>query len=95
MTLAEGLAGRLEISVAVAPGQGGSGTGRGLVRDALRLVPEGEPVFAAVSPGNARSLRLFLALGFEPVGSEVLVRPDRRNDSGGARTHYGEDDEDS
>jgi hypothetical protein len=95
VTLAEGLAGRLEISVEVAPGQGVSGTGRGLVRDALRLVPEGEPVFAAVSPGNARSLRLFLALGFEPVGSEVLVRPDRHNDYGGARTQFGEGDEDS
>jgi L-amino acid N-acyltransferase YncA len=92
VTLAEGLAGRLEISVEVAPGRAGSGTGRGLVQDALRLVPEGKPVFAAVSPGNARSLRMFLALGFELVGSEVLVRPARRNDCGGVRTHVGEDE---
>lgn len=28
-----------------------------------------------VSPGNARSLRAFLAAGFVPVGSEVLLSP--------------------
>ena len=78
VTLAQGLAGRLEVSVEVdTDTQSGVGAGRGLVLDALRLVPAGEPVFAAVSPGNARSLRLFLALGFQPVGSEVLIRPDR------------------
>ena len=49
----------------------GTGEGRSLIRDAL--VGETGPVFAAVSPGNARSLRTFLALGFAPVGSEVLL----------------------
>jgi hypothetical protein len=29
-------------------------------------------VFAAVAPGNARSLRAFLAEGFVPLGSEVI-----------------------
>lgn len=58
VTLAEGLAGRLEVSVETDAGrQGGAGAGRGLVLEALRLVPGGEPVFAAVSPGDARSLR--------------------------------------
>jgi hypothetical protein len=33
----------------------------------------GTAVFAAVSPGNARSLRAFLACGFKPVASEVLI----------------------
>lgn len=47
--------------------------GRALIREALRLVPAGEPVFAAVAPGNARSLRAFLAEGFTPLGSEVIV----------------------
>jgi RimJ/RimL family protein N-acetyltransferase len=37
-----------------------------------------EPVFAAVSPGNARSLRALLACGFTPIGSEVLLRPANR-----------------
>ena len=55
------------------------------MREALRLVPAGEPVFAAASPGDARSLRAFLALGLTPVGSEVLVRPDRRDDHGAVR----------
>jgi hypothetical protein len=30
-------------------------------------------VFAAVSPGNARSLRSFLAAGFVPIGGEVII----------------------
>ncbi|MGQ4332179.1 hypothetical protein [Streptomyces hayashii] len=78
VTLAAGLAGRPEISVELrCPEDGGRGRGRSLLRDALTLVPEGEPVFAAVAPGNARSLRAFLAAGFTPIGSEVLVRPDR------------------
>lgn len=60
------------------PGLGpGLGHGRALLADALSLVPEGEPVFAAVAPGNARSLRAFLACGFVPLGSEVLLRPHR------------------
>ena len=45
--------------------------------DAVAVTEEaGEtgPVFAAVSPGNARSLRTVLALGFAPVGSEVLLQ---------------------
>jgi hypothetical protein len=78
ITLADGLAGRRELSVELhAPQDGIRGRGRGLITDALTLVPEGEPVFAAVSPGNARSLRAFLACGFVPIGSEVIVRPQR------------------
>ncbi|MEU5632941.1 hypothetical protein ACH47C_04575 [Streptomyces rishiriensis] len=78
VTLAAGLAGRPEISVELHhPEDGGRGRGRSLLGDALTLVPGGEPVFAAVAPGNARSLRAFLAAGFTPIGSEVLVRPGR------------------
>lgn len=73
VTLARGLAGRTELSVEASP-LAPSGTGRRLIIDALGLVPHGEPVFAAVSPGNARSLRAFLAAGFVPIGSEVLIR---------------------
>ncbi|HEV7625968.1 MAG TPA: hypothetical protein VGO89_05685, partial [Streptomyces sp.] len=79
VTLAEGLAGRLELSTELHGTQGaGRQLGRSLLGDALSLVPEGEPVFAAVSPGNARSLRAFLAAGFTPIGSEVVLRPGRR-----------------
>ncbi|MEV7616857.1 hypothetical protein [Streptomyces sp. NPDC089799] len=78
VTVGRGLAGRHEIGIALdeAAGQkAGRGVGRSLLLDALTLVPEGEPVFAAVSPGNSRSLRAFLAVGFTPIGSEVLIRP--------------------
>lgn len=74
VTLGCGLAGRRELSIEVtAPGHR---AGRALLADALTLVPAGEPVFAAVAPGNARSLRAFLAADFTPVGGEVLIRPD-------------------
>jgi hypothetical protein len=73
VTLANGLAGRRELSVELA-GPGDRGVGRGLIANALGLVPAGEPVFAAVAPGNTRSLRAFLAAGFRPVGSEVILR---------------------
>lgn len=72
VTLGAGLAGRLELSVEAAPPHG-RGQGRSLLLDALRLVPAGRPVFAAVSPGNARSLRALLGAGFVPVGSEVIL----------------------
>lgn len=73
ITLARGLAGRTELSVEVTSAC--AGVGRDLLRDALALVPDGEAVFAAVSPGNARSLRALLAVGFRPVGSEVIIAP--------------------
>jgi hypothetical protein len=75
---ADGLAGRRELSIELEGSErtAGRGAGRALLRDALDLVPAGEPVFAAVSPGNARSLRAFLSLGFTPIGSEALIRPD-------------------
>ncbi|MGP3989325.1 hypothetical protein ACTWP9_21585 [Streptomyces sp. 3N207] len=78
ITLADGLAGRRELSIELHRAQNNSrGHGRSLLADALSLVPEGEPVFAAVSPGNARSMRAFLACGFTPIGSEVLLHPER------------------
>jgi hypothetical protein len=73
VTLANGLAGRREFSIEAT--EHNRGWGRQLIGEALGLIPDGEPVFAAVSPGNARSLRMFLGLGFVPIGSEVLIRP--------------------
>ena len=78
VVLAAGVAGRRELSIEAAPQGHGQGWGRSLLVDALTLVPVGEPVFAAVAPGNARSLRAFLAAGFVPIGSEVLIRPQQR-----------------
>jgi len=76
VTLSSGLAGRRELSIEVF-GDGGRGAGRALLADALELIPDGEPVFAAVAAGNARSLRAFLALGFVPIGSEVMIQVGR------------------
>ena len=66
------MAGRVEVSVEVEPEARARGLGRSLARAALALAPAGEPVFAQVSPGNAASLRAFLAAGYRPIGSEVL-----------------------
>jgi hypothetical protein len=77
VTLARGLAGRTELSLELAPERQGAGEGAGLLTEVLRLVPAGSPVFAAVAPGNARSLRLFLHHGFTPIASEIQIRPRR------------------
>jgi hypothetical protein len=74
--LGHGLAGRREIAVELldpAVG-GGAGHGRRLIRAGLAALAPGEPVWAQVAPGNAQSLRAFLACGFVPIGSEVLIR---------------------
>jgi hypothetical protein len=75
VTIGTGHAGRIEMSVEA--NAGGHGAGRALIAEALALVPAGEPVFAAVSPGNARSFRAFLATGFTVLGSEVWIKPAR------------------
>jgi hypothetical protein len=73
VTVGRGLADRWELALEVeSPSSGGRPRGRGVIAASLGLVPEGEPLFAQVSPGNARSLRAFLAAGFHPIGSEVL-----------------------
>ncbi|MGW3950920.1 GNAT family N-acetyltransferase [Streptomyces sp. NPDC004752] len=74
VTLGRGVAGRLEVSVEVNKRGAAArrrGLGRDLVAAALRLADE--PVWAQVSPGNARSLRAFLAAGYRPVGAEALL----------------------
>lgn len=73
VTIGAGLAGRRELSVEADTHNRGFGTA--LIKEAVGLVPAGELLFAAVSPGNARSLRAFLSLGFTPIGSEALIRP--------------------
>jgi hypothetical protein len=75
VTIARGLAGRREMSIELFDTSTSEGSGRRLIESALGLVGVGEPVFAGVSPGNARSLRAFLASGFTPIGSEVVIKP--------------------
>ncbi|TDB81970.1 hypothetical protein E1182_03280 [Micromonospora sp. KC721] len=48
------------------------------IAELTACVPDGQPVFAAVSPGNGRSLLAFLPTGFAPVGAEVI--PQRNGD---------------
>ncbi|UAX56015.1 GNAT family N-acetyltransferase [Streptomyces sp. A144] len=75
LVLGRGVAGRLEVAVEVAEGARHRGLGRRLVAAARRLAG-GEPVWAQVAAGNARSLRAFQAAGYRPVGSEALfLRP--------------------
>ncbi|WP_030316128.1 GNAT family N-acetyltransferase [Streptomyces sp. NRRL B-3229] len=66
-----GIGGRLEVSVEVDEAVRQRGLGRVLVSAARHLV--GEPVWAQVSPGNARSLRAFQAAGYRPVGAEAVL----------------------
>jgi RimJ/RimL family protein N-acetyltransferase len=50
--------------------------GRAAIAAARHLVPGGEPLWAQIAPGNAASVRAFLAAGFRPVGAEVLLTRD-------------------
>ncbi len=75
-----GLVGRTEISIELTGAEPTQGVGRQLLQSALAHVPDDEFVFAQVSPGNAASLRMFLAAGFVPIGGEVIIEPDRAAD---------------
>jgi GNAT superfamily N-acetyltransferase len=71
--LGRGVAGRLETAVEVAEDRRGQGLGRALVTAARHLAPPETTLWAQVAPGNAASIRAFLAAGFVPVGAEVLL----------------------
>lgn len=71
LVLGRGVAGRLEVSVEIDEGVRHRGLGRALVAAARHLTTE--PLWAQVAPGNARSMRAFLAAGYRPVGSEAVL----------------------
>lgn len=75
LVVGPGVAGRWEAAIEVDPSHRGRGLGRRLAGAARHLVPDGRPVWAQVSPGNAASLRAFLAAGYRPVGAEALLVP--------------------
>jgi hypothetical protein len=77
LVMGRGIAGRLEVSVEVDASVRHRGLGRRLVTAARHLVAE--PLWAQVAPGNARSMRAFLAAGYLPVGAEALLLPARVN----------------
>ncbi len=69
LVVASGLAGLTEVSIELAPQRRGRGTGAAMLSAARSLARPGEPIVAAVAPGNAASIRALLAAGFVPVGS--------------------------
>lgn len=74
LTLGKGLVDRTEIAVQLFDGTPpAGGTGRRLIREGLALVDAGSLLWAQVAPGNAVSLRAFLACGFVPIGAETLL----------------------
>jgi hypothetical protein len=75
LILGRGLAGRWETAIEVSAGSRNKGYGRALATAARHLVPDGRPVWGQIAPGNASSLRAFLAAGYVPVGSEVILTP--------------------
>jgi hypothetical protein len=75
VTVGKGLGGRTELGLELTGAPTGQRKGRALIRDVLAELPAGEAVWASCSPGNARSLRALLAVGFVPVGAEVILQP--------------------
>jgi RimJ/RimL family protein N-acetyltransferase len=71
--LGRGVAGRWEVSLEVEPEHRGQGLGRELALAARHLVPGGAPLWAQIAPGNAASVRAFLAAGYRPAGAEALL----------------------
>ncbi|MEV5977031.1 GNAT family N-acetyltransferase [Streptomyces sp. NPDC052114] len=74
LVIGRGVAGRWEAAIEVDEGVRHRGLGRALASAARHLVPDGDVVWAQQSPGNARSVRVFQAAGFRPVGSEALFQ---------------------
>jgi hypothetical protein len=79
IVIGTGLAGRREIALEVPDTTRSQGHGRRLARAARALIPAGTHLWAQVSPGNAASVRAFLAAGYLPVGSEALLVHDNRD----------------
>jgi GNAT superfamily N-acetyltransferase len=75
VVIGRGVAGRWEVAIEVDPAYRGRGLGRTLAAAARHLVPESRPLWAQIAPGNATSVRAFLASGYQPVGAEVLLVP--------------------
>jgi GNAT superfamily N-acetyltransferase len=76
LLIGRGIAGRWEVAIEVDPDHRGKGLGRDLAAAARHLVPGGAPLWAQIAPGNAASVRAFLAAGFTPVGAEAQLTAD-------------------
>lgn len=71
--IGRGVGGRWEVAIEVEPAARGRGLGRTLARAARHLTPH--PLWAQIAPGNAASVRAFLAAGYVPIGAEALLVP--------------------
>lgn len=71
--IGRGVAGRWEVALEVDDEHRGRGLARAFALAARQLVPCGAPLWAQIAPGNAASVRAFLAAGFRPVGAEALL----------------------
>ncbi|MEU9174358.1 GNAT family N-acetyltransferase [Streptomyces sp. NPDC048420] len=87
LVLGRGVGGRLEVSVEVDEDVRHRGLGRALVTAARHLTAE--PLWAQVSPGNARSMRAFLAAGYRPVGAEAVLLATAPRATGGSAEDAG------
>jgi GNAT superfamily N-acetyltransferase len=76
LVLGRGLAGRWEAAIEVDESARDRGLGRALAAAARHLVPGDRAVWAQIAPGNAASVRAFLAAGYAPVGAEALLVKD-------------------
>ncbi|NUP63634.1 MAG: GNAT family N-acetyltransferase [Nonomuraea sp.] len=84
VTLGRGVAGRMEAAVEVAEEHRGRGLGRALATSARHLADE--PLWAQIAPGNAASVRAFLAAGHLPMGAECLLVAGPQDVRGSERT---------
>jgi hypothetical protein len=75
LVIGKGVGGRWEAAVEVDESARNTGRGRALAQAARSLVPEDRPIWAQIAPGNAASVRAFLAAGYVPVGAEALFVP--------------------
>jgi hypothetical protein len=75
LVLGKAVAGRWETAIEVDEAVRHRGLGRLLATAARHLVPAGQPVWAQLAPGNARSTRAFQAAGYRTVGAEILLLP--------------------
>ncbi|MFD7257636.1 GNAT family N-acetyltransferase [Streptomyces sp. NPDC059874] len=73
LVLGRGVAGRWEAAIEVDEGVRDRGLGRELAVAARHLVPAGAPVWSQQATGNARSIRVFQAAGYRPIGAESLM----------------------
>jgi GNAT superfamily N-acetyltransferase len=77
LIIGRGVAERWEVAIEVDPASRGRGLGRTLARAARHLTTHS--LWAQIAPGNAASVRSFIAAGYVPMGAEVLLTPDANN----------------